>query len=641
MKRCCNCFQKYEEHYDVCPHCGYYKGQPPHELYHLFPETVLADRYIVGQVLGFGGFGITYKAWDKKLETVVAIKEYYPSGIVNRIPGQKEVILFAGNKAKEFRYGLERFLDEARNTAKFSSHKNIVHVFEYFEENNTAYFVMEFLNGISLSDYLKDNRMELDDCIETIGCVAAALKELHMQGIVHRDVSPDNIFLCLNGNVKLIDFGAARFSSHEESPMTIILKPGFAPPEQYEKISAQGPWTDIYALGATLYLMLTGIKPEESTDRKTHDTLVPPHELDENIAENLSNTVMKAMALEQHMRFSTVEDFEKALRGEKKVSTLAQEKKRRKRKRASGILAAILVLTMGVGVLANRLLAQKEAETLPEATIYLAYTTNGDITADAAKVDALHAIADEFMNSYPEVTIELIEQGEEGLKTPSIIESATADGKPGLDLTPVFDTEYADACISLDEFTSNDYLPTGFIAPVIYCNKTVSDFDLTTVSDISSLLNAPGKSSGIAVNEQVAEAFAAAFGAEGLSFVTLVSDSQGFVTGEYAFYISTTLEYMEIQSKLPARYSLISFDTDHVPVEYSGFYSVSNELTQDEQKVAIAFLGFLLSDNAQDYYYIQNWSGQLPLNRRVLDVVEDVYSDFVGFFDNTDSYTFQ
>ena len=129
--------------------------------------------------LGFGGFGITYKAWDKKLDSVVAIKEYYPSGIVNRPPGTNKLLLFSGRKKKEFEYGLVRFIDEARNMTKFNAHKNIVNVYEYFEENNTAYIVMEFLDGCALDEYMKDNggKLSVDRSLEIIFNICNALKD--------------------------------------------------------------------------------------------------------------------------------------------------------------------------------------------------------------------------------------------------------------------------------------------------------------------------------------------------------------------------------------------------------------------------------------------------------------------------------
>lgn len=209
MIRCINCFEQINDDNNACPHCGYVKGTPPKELYHLFPGTELENRYVIGEVLGFGGFGITYKAWDKKLDFVVAVKEFYPSGIVNRTPGTKDIIIYAKKREKEFYYGKDRFLEEARNMAKFSSEPNIVNVSAFFEENNTAYIVMEFLDGISLSQYLHESEGIIDVAsgIQITEAIANALVKIHEKGIIHRDVSPDNIFLCVNGRIKLIDFG--------------------------------------------------------------------------------------------------------------------------------------------------------------------------------------------------------------------------------------------------------------------------------------------------------------------------------------------------------------------------------------------------------------------------------------------------
>ena len=223
--------------------------------------------------MGFGGFGITYRAWDRTLEKKVAIKEYYPNGIVNRVPAEKAVIIYSGSRADEFQNGKVRFLAEARHMARFNTHPHIVNVHEFFEENNTAYIVMEFLEGISYKQYIEDcgGRVDCGTAVGVAVSVLGALRELHKEKIIHRDVSPDNIFLVLDApgasqyRVKLIDFGAARFSSgDEEKTLSIILKPGYAPPEQYRNKSKQGPWTDIYAVGAVLYCAITGERPEES-----------------------------------------------------------------------------------------------------------------------------------------------------------------------------------------------------------------------------------------------------------------------------------------------------------------------------------------------------------------------------------------
>lgn len=332
VTQCRSCFKQYDEVFEVCPHCGYYNGLQVDEINQLPIGTMLNNRYVIGQVLGFGGFGITYKVWDTKLDAVCAIKEYYPSGFVNRNPRTNEIIVFSGKRSAEFEFGLSRFIEEAVNLAKFSEHDNIVHAFEYFEENKTAYIVMEFLDGVPLNRYLQENKISCNESVDIALKVCAALKCVHSNGIVHRDISPDNIFMCKDGRVKIIDFGAARFSAEDEKQRTIILKPGFAPPEQYESVSSQGPWTDIYALGATLYYLLTGVKPEESTNRKIEDNLQPPHELNENIPEYISNSVMKAMAVDRHLRFNSDDEFDKALNNKRKVVPLKDEVKEEKQK---------------------------------------------------------------------------------------------------------------------------------------------------------------------------------------------------------------------------------------------------------------------------------------------------------------------
>ena len=386
MVRCVNCFEQYDGN-EICPHCGYKQGTPPQEIYHLFPGTVLADRYIIGMVLGFGGFGITYKAWDNKLDTVVAIKEFYLTGVVNRIPGTKEVLVYAKKRQNEFYNGKDRFLDEARNMAKFNSEPNIVNVYEFFEENNTAYIVMEFLDGIPLSRHLEfcEGIIDIKSGLQVTEAIANALIKIHSKGIIHRDVSPDNIFLCGNNTIKLIDFGAARFSADEERLMSIILKPGFAPPEQYEQINKQGPWTDVYALGATLYYIITGVKPEESTNRKIKDVLPYPHEINDEIPEYLSNAIMKAMAIDIHMRFQNAQEFLKGIRNEKKVLPVAVEKRRRKNKRIAGVVAALAVVGAGISIAAFNWEKEKSEETLPDSTIQMWYCKSGDKDLDEAE----------------------------------------------------------------------------------------------------------------------------------------------------------------------------------------------------------------------------------------------------------------
>lgn len=426
MKRCYTCFQEFEEEYEICPFCGQIYTEKPDEPVYLSPGTELAKgRYILGKQIGAGGFGIVYRAYDTKLETIVAIKEFFVSRLMTRAAGIPEVIVSKKN-SEEFEYRKTRFLAEARTMAQFGNHRNITNVFEFFEENKTAYIVMELLEGMTLSEYLKQcgGKLDYELAVEVALEVGNALKSLHEKQIIHRDVAPDNIFLCSTREIriKLLDFGAARLADSTDDIIDIILKPGYSPPEQYDKTGNIGPWTDIYALGATLYAILTGEKPDESTNRKTLDIVVPPAQLNPEISENLNNTILKAMALERHLRFRNMDEFLAAIRGERKVITLAAEKKRRNIKRALQIAGACVILA-AVIVAALQIFSVKQDEVgLDPTTIRVWY----EAAEGSAEQEAMETVRDHFEETFPGVILELTVYPEE--EYPQAIEAALSEG---------------------------------------------------------------------------------------------------------------------------------------------------------------------------------------------------------------------
>ncbi|MBE5924150.1 MAG: extracellular solute-binding protein [Lachnospiraceae bacterium] len=360
--RCYRCMKEFPDGYGLCPHCGYDMDLGPEVINHLYPGTILGGRYVIGVVIGSGGFGVTYKAWDNQLDNVVCIKEYYPCDSTNRVPGEKDVIIYSGRGMDEFSAGLDRFLDEAQNMAKFSKHENVVNVYNYFEENNTAYIVMEFLEGRTLKDCLIDDEgyglsMDADKAIEICVSVCNALKAIHSANIIHRDIAPDNIFILNNGKIKLLDFGAARLSVRTEQSRFITLKPGYAPPEQYRQNGKQGPWTDIYALGATMYRILTGVVPMESTDRAVNDELQEPAGLEKKIPIHVNNAVMRAMSIDIDYRFQSIEEFEDAITNKKQTLALQDEIRRRKKLRRRSLIASVLFLVICSGWLVYRIFA--------------------------------------------------------------------------------------------------------------------------------------------------------------------------------------------------------------------------------------------------------------------------------------------
>lgn len=293
-----------------CPVCGGNRTAYRSAPHHLQPGTLLSGKYVIGSVLGEGGFGITYIGRDINLDVRIAIKEYFPSGVVNRISGDStELSVHVGEAADYFENGKQRFLGEARTLAKFSGDPGIVSVRDFFSENNTAYIVMEYLDGVDLKDYLRETgKMSFSQTVSMLTPIMRALSKIHGQGLIHRDISPANIMVLKDGTVKLLDFGAAReVGGPEEKSLSILLKPGYAPEEQYRTKGHQGPWTDVYALSATMYRMLTGKTPADAMNRLFADELIPISQLNPTVTAVQEGIVRKGMALQKDDRYQTVD----------------------------------------------------------------------------------------------------------------------------------------------------------------------------------------------------------------------------------------------------------------------------------------------------------------------------------------------
>ena len=281
-------------------------------LHCLRKGTRLIGRYIIEGVLGQGGFGITYLGIDELHEKKVAIKEFFPQGIVTRnIEYQDTVtVTFVGEK-DNYEKGKERFLKEARTMAKFSKDKGIVKALDFFEINNTAYIVMEYLEGVTLKQYLRENkRIDAEDLVELLVPLIESLDEIHSQGLIHRDISPDNIMVLPDGRIKLMDFGAARdYTEFGEKSLSIVLKPGYAPPEQYQTHGVQGPWTDIYALCATMYKCITGENPPDAIERVMDDHLKKISAFGIPVLPQIEEAIIKGMSVAANDRYQNVGDF--------------------------------------------------------------------------------------------------------------------------------------------------------------------------------------------------------------------------------------------------------------------------------------------------------------------------------------------
>jgi serine/threonine protein kinase len=300
----------------VCPECGWREGTLPDSTLQLPARTVLHDVYLLGKALGQGGFGVVYLAWDTEHEDKRAVKEYLPTSLAIRARDGRTVRPSTNQNREPFSYGLEKFVQEAGALKRFAGHPNIVGVLDFFEGNGTAYIVMKYVEGLTLKQYLDDKggKVPFETALKILIPVMDALREVHAAGILHRDISPDNIYLCYSGPVKLLDFGATKQAIGEQSKsVAAIFKPGYTPLEQYLSDGNQGPWTDVYALGATFYRSVTGETAPLAWDRREKDDLKPPSRLGVNIPRQAEAALMQALAVRPEHRFRSVAAFQSVL----------------------------------------------------------------------------------------------------------------------------------------------------------------------------------------------------------------------------------------------------------------------------------------------------------------------------------------
>lgn len=354
-----------------CPNCGHQIGELVQGLQQLPVGWILDGKYRIGMTLGQGGFGITYLAYDMMLQSKAAIKEYFPGGLATR--NSQYVTPYTQSGQLLYSKGVESFYREAQMLARFNQHPNVVHISNFFRENNTAYFVMEYVEGESLAQILdkKGGKLTWKELEPIIIPVLDVLEVLHQAGILHRDIAPDNIYVTENGTVKLLDFGAAKneLSQHTHSSAA-ILKPGYAPLEQYSVTGNQGPWTDVYAMGAVIYHCLTGTIPPEAPDRITGQAVPPLSTYKIKCSKHFEETIMKALALDIDNRWLNVTEFEGSLIDKNRKVDLkkedvvkVQKKKISKRKvdRRIIILLSIIILSIITGT-TFFILKQKEIQ---------------------------------------------------------------------------------------------------------------------------------------------------------------------------------------------------------------------------------------------------------------------------------------
>lgn len=334
---CIHCMKEKHSADEICPFCGSDPKSADIPPYHLQPFSILAGKYLLGMAIGEGGFGITYIGMDLNLEMRVAIKEYYPNGCAVRNCSESNTVLSYSNSAQEvFEKGREKFINEARLLAKCSNLSEIVSVKDFFRENHTAYIVMEYIEGITLKAYLKQNgdHIPAQKTLQMMKPVICSLSKVHDMNLIHRDISPDNIMICYNGSVKILDFGGARdYIFSNEKSLSIMLKPGYAPEEQYRTHGNQGPWTDVYALCATMYRCITGSVPPESLERAYQESLPPIRSISPDCPPAAASAIEKGMSIYPENRFQSMQELYSALyESSQSFSDTPEPQKRSKRK---------------------------------------------------------------------------------------------------------------------------------------------------------------------------------------------------------------------------------------------------------------------------------------------------------------------
>lgn len=713
MRRCEKCFEYYDETiaFEICPHCGHVnewdeKNQtnkttamvtepfPPNsgdengqkkdsdrledrEPRHLPKGTILHGKYEVDRVIGIGGFGITYKAWDIKSSQYKAVKEYFQKGVVNRIPGTKEVIVSSEKRREEFLYGKERLLKEARIIAKFQS-PSIVYVEDYFEENNTSYMVMEYLESQTLEDYIIGRKQVLDpeQAIDIGIRICDALEEIHRAGVLHRDIAPDNIFIDKEGNVKIIDFGSARLSKDDTDDQLIVIKPGFAPPEQYEKIDLkndrQREWTDVYALGATLYLCLTGKVPAESSNRKIDtdsgtDPVAYPRELNPQIPEFLSNSIMTALAVEVHERFKNTSEFKAALKQERKVLPVEEARKRKKLIRTAGIrggfLAAAIVMIIGFWI--NYI---KKTEILSPADVTIWYMLSTNPEQAQQKQTAMENIVQvlEESEKFSEITFELtgfseeeyfdkLKEAYEQDKMPVLFENNDLNSEYPLsdvNIKEVMKTSKEINCRFLDEYAScfdeTGQIPIGFDIPVIYINHALvpdykEELEINSMEDLMTLCEGEMiykpmavKKDWIAAYEKMLPDFS--------QYKAAMEEYtwQDFLDGKAVVYFSDISDYYTIRKEKAGYVSVEPVNADRIVCSFTNVWNIS-ECDDSQETAAKHIVSCFLNNYSQEQYYLETRNPGLPLDQAALQGYTDVqliFSDFLSE-SNTDKFVFE
>ena len=610
QKRCCNCFSLYDDLDGMCPYCGHILGESGKELYYLAPGTFLnspeGKEYIIGEVIGFGGFGIIYLAWENGLERKVAIKEYYPSEMVTRGVGEQQVSVFSSKREAQYKKGLSNFLQEASIMSQCADCDNVCNSYNRFEANGTAYMVMEYLSGKTLKAYVKERNgqpLEEKEILSFMIQTLVGLGEIHKRGVVHLDIAPDNIYVMPDGRIKIADFGAARSKTIKKDDSEVVLKPGFAPPEQYRANAKVGPEADIYAVGANIYWLLTGQVPLEATDREEVDDLEEPSKLT-IVSSALNNATMRAMAVNPELRYKNVQDLISDLRKEK-VRSVENELARRKRNRRFFWVSLIVTLVAAVslagywGFFKNRI--GKE-----HLTIWVVTNSIYDFSKERERYQDLVNV---FQTAYPQVDVEVLVKLDETVEQEFL--TASEEERPDLLETYHFSKETEKMLEDVDKLIERNR--TRFL-PVLE----------TKIQ----------KKKAVPIGTEVKVVFAE--GNKQLTELHVCTDLTDFMDKKSGYCIDWSSKYLTVQERMVGRYQLLEESSKSIKItEEFAIYSKGS----NNKKAAMALLEYMLTDAGQDVLHVRHTSGYMPIIETVWNEYVNVYGEFGYLKSSINTYT--
>ena len=384
MKLCMGCMNQMDDHLKICPHCGFDESSLKQESFFLDPGTIIGGKYIVGKVLKYGGHTVSYLGMDAEVNRKVVVKEYLPSDFSTRSEGETEITIYSGEAQIQFERGLTNFLNEANKIESLDKPEGIAKVYDCVAENDTGYVISEYLEGKTLKEILDSGkRYNVKEATAFICKILKGLSKVHPMNIIHCDISPETIMVTDSGEIKLLDFGATRYVTTANSKsLAIILKQGYAPEEQYRSSGKRGPWTDVYALGAVMYRMITGIVPQESVERALVDELKDPSKMGVSIPPNIENALMNALNVYAEDRTKNADAFLRELTtpGTKRVKVINKNNETGKFPTwAKVLVASLLLIVVAGGVFLVRKPLKKEENKGAEEKTYTIPDLSGQI----------------------------------------------------------------------------------------------------------------------------------------------------------------------------------------------------------------------------------------------------------------------